>query len=88
MAVKKHTYLIKTQYGSFLCIFEPEKDMGGYVAEAPGVQGAVSWGRTLAEAKRMIAEAIEGSIEARVISKAVGKGTIRVARRTLPAAAA
>jgi len=88
MAGKKQTYIIKTQYGSFRCVFEPEKDMGGYVAEASGVQGAVSWGKTLAEAKRMIAEAIEGSIETRVISKAVEKGTIRVSRRTPAAAAA
>ena len=82
MAVKKQTYLVKTQYGSFRCVFEPEKDMGGYVAEAPGVPGAVSWGKTLAEAKRMVAEVIEGSIEARVIAKAVAKRTIRVVRRT------
>lgn len=82
MTVKKRTYLIKTQYGSFPCVFEPEKDMGGYVVEAPGVQGAVSWGKTLAEAKRKIVEAIEGSIEARVIAKAVEKRTIRIVRRT------
>ena len=88
MTVKKQTYIIKTQYGSFSCVFEPEKDMGGYVVEALGVQGAVSWGKTLAEAKRMIIEAVEGSIEAHIISKAVKKGTIRVARRTLPVAVA
>lgn len=81
MATKKKTYRIQTKYGPFSCVFEPEKDMGGYVVEARGVQGAVSWGKTLAEAKGMIAEAIEGSIEARVIAKAVEKGTIRVARR-------
>lgn len=56
--------------------------MGGYVVEAPDVQGAVSWGKTLGEAKEMIVEAIEGSIEARIISREIGKGTIRVARRT------
>ncbi|MBI4132401.1 MAG: type II toxin-antitoxin system HicB family antitoxin [Candidatus Sungbacteria bacterium] len=88
MATRKKTYIVKTQYGSFPCIFEPEKDMGGYTAEAPAVQGAVSWGKTLAEAKRMIAEAIEGSIEARAVSKAVKKGTVRVIRRTLSRAAA
>lgn len=88
MASKKQTFSIKTQYGSFACTFEPEKDMGGYVAEAPSVQGAVSWGKTLAEAKRMIAEAIEGSIEARAISKAIEKGTVRVTRRTPSVAAA
>lgn len=88
MAAKKQTYIIKTRYGSFSCVFEPEKDMGGYVAETKGVQGAISWGKTLEEAKRMIAEAIEGSIEARVILKEVKKGTIRRTGRTLSAAIA
>ena len=88
MAGKKQTHSIKTRYGSFPCVFEPEKDMGGYVVEASAVQGAVSWGKTLAEAKRMIAEAIEGAIEARVISKAIKRGTVRVARRTPSVAAA
>lgn len=62
--------------------------MGGYVAEAPGLQGAISWGKTLTEARRMIADAIEGSIETRVISRSVRKNTIRVARRTPSVAAA
>lgn len=88
MAVKKHTCLIRTQYGSFPCVFEPEEDMGGFAAEAPGVQGAVSWGKTLTQAKRKIAEAIEGSIETRVIAKAIGNGTIRITRRALSRAAA
>ena len=82
MATKKKIYLIKTQYGSFPCVFEPEKDMGGYTAEAPSVQGAVSWGKTLREAKRKIVEAIEGSIEARAISRAKQNRTIRIVRRT------
>jgi predicted RNase H-like HicB family nuclease len=80
MAVKKLKYSIKTNYGTFLCLFEPEKDMGGYTAEALEVQGAVTWGKTLAEAKRMIVEAIEGVIETRVIIRAEKEGTIRVIR--------
>jgi len=87
MPIKKRTYLIKTKYGSFSCVFELEKDMGGYVAEARDVQGAVSWGKTLTEAKRMIAEAIEGTIETRAISKAEQQGTIRIARRASSVAA-
>lgn len=82
MAIKKTRYSIKTKYGSFYCIFEAEKDMGGYVAEAPEVQGAVSWGKTLAEAKRMIAEAIEGAIESKIIAKAERTGVVRVVRNT------
>ena len=72
--VQKKQATVKTAYGSFPCIFEQEPDMGGYVAEAPTVQGAVYWGKNLAEAKKMIAEAIEGVIEIRVIVKAERDG--------------
>ena len=77
---------IETAYGSFRCIFEPEKDMGGYAVEARGVQGAVSWGKTLAEAKRMIREAIEGAIEAGIVAKADRQGVfqVRSGRRVVP----
>ena len=73
----KKTAVIKTRYGLFTAVFEPETDMGGYVATAPKVQGAVSWGKNLAHAKKMIAECIEGAVEARVISDAVKEGSVR-----------
>ncbi|MBI2639635.1 MAG: type II toxin-antitoxin system HicB family antitoxin [Candidatus Sungbacteria bacterium] len=69
---------IKTKYGVFECVFEPEKDMGGFTAEARTVPGAVSWGRTIAEARRMIAEAVEGAIEASAIVNAERKGVIQI----------
>ena len=75
------TAIVKTQYGSFKVIFEPETDMGGYVVTASKVQGAVSWGKNLAHAKKMIAECIEGAIEARVIAEAVQEGNIRFTSR-------
>ncbi len=78
MATRKET--IRTKYGPFLCTFERERDMGGYAVEASGMQGAVSWGKTLAEAKRMIAEAIEGIVEMRAIVHAERRGTIRIVR--------
>ena len=81
MARNRITHSIHTDYGTFVCLFEPEKDMGGYTAEALGVQGAVTWGKTLAEAKRMIVEAIEGVIETRVIAHAEKEGIIRVVSR-------
>ncbi|MDP2665812.1 MAG: hypothetical protein Q8P23_04270 [bacterium] len=46
------TAIVKTQYGPFKVVFEPETDMGGYVVTAPKVQGAVSWGKNLAHAKK------------------------------------
>ncbi len=69
---------IETKYGSFRCVFEPEKDMGGYTVEAHGLPGALSWGKTLNEAKRMIVEAIEGAIEARIIAGAEKGGVVQI----------
>lgn len=85
--IAKKTLVIETAYGSFQCVFEPEKDMGGFMAQARGVQGAVSWGKTLAEAKRMIREAIEGAIEAGIVANADRQGIFRVRsdRHALPA---
>ncbi|TSC78003.1 MAG: hypothetical protein G01um101424_137 [Parcubacteria group bacterium Gr01-1014_24] len=80
--VKKAT--IKTKYGPFHCVFEPEKDMGGYTAEARDVQGAVSWGKNLNEAKKMIAEAIEGIIEAEAVYQAQKSGLVRIINKKLP----
>lgn len=75
--VSKKTAVVKTQYGSFVAVFDPETDMGGYVVTAPKVQGAVSWGKNLSHAKKMIEECIEGAIEARIISEAVKEGNVR-----------
>ena len=78
---RKLKSVVKTQYGLFEAVFEPEMDMGGYVATAPKVQGAVSWGKNLPHAKEMIAECIEGAIEARVIVEAVKQGNVRFTSR-------
>lgn len=48
------------------------------MVEAQGLNGALSWGRTLAEAKRMIVEAIEGAVEAKIIAKAEKEGIVRI----------
>ena len=75
------TAIIKTRYGSFKAIFETEVDMGGYVVIAPKIQGAVSWGKNFAHAKKMIVECIEGMIEAPVIAEAVQEGNVRFTAR-------
>ncbi|MDP2703756.1 MAG: type II toxin-antitoxin system HicB family antitoxin [bacterium] len=74
----KKTLIVETKYGSFRCVFEPEKDMGGYVVEACGVPGAISCGKTLSEAKQMITEAIEGAVEANIVAQAEKKGIVRI----------
>jgi len=74
----KRVATIETRYGSFQCVFEPEKDMGGYVVEARGVPGALSWGKNFTEAKRMIREAIEGAIEAGIVARGEKCGVLQV----------
>lgn len=74
----KKILTIKTKYGSYKCVFELEPDMGGYMVEARGVPGAISWGKNLSEAKKMIVEAIEGAIEAEAVINAEKKGIIRI----------
>lgn len=78
------TAVVKTKYGPFKAVFEPEIDMGGYVATAPNVQGVVSWGKNLAHAKEMVTEAIELVIETRAIENAEKEGYIRVVYRNKP----
>jgi len=70
----KKILTIKTKYGSFRCVFEPAKDLGGYVVEAKGVSGAITWGGNLVKAKKMAKEVIEGAIEAKAIDMAERKG--------------
>ena len=81
MSRSKNTQAIKTNYGTFLCLFESEKDMGGYTAEALDIQGAVSFGKNITEAKKMIVEAIEGVIETRVLARAEKEGAVRIVSR-------
>jgi len=47
---------------NFRVIFEPEKD-GGYHAYCPTLRGCHSYGDTLDEARKNIAEAIEAYLE-------------------------
>ena len=75
---------IKTKYGTFRCVFEPERDMGGYVVTAPAVQGAVSWGKNLTHAKKMIIEAIECSIEGEIILAAAQAGQVTMRKQKIP----
>lgn len=84
----KRVVAVKTKYGVFKCVFEPEKDMGGYAVEARGVQGAISWGGSLTQAQHMIVEAIEGAIEARIIADAARRGVVRVNMQKKPVAIA
>jgi antitoxin HicB len=48
--------------GHFNIVLRPEPE-GGFTAMAPILPGCVTYGRTLAEAKRMTRDAISGYIE-------------------------
>ncbi len=41
----------------FKALFKPEPD-GGYTASVPSLPGCISYGKTLEEAKKMLADAI------------------------------
>jgi len=79
--MSKKILKVKTDYGTYDCIFETEKDMGGYVVTTRRVQGAVSWGKNLAEAKKMIKEAIEGVIECNAVAQAVDQGWVKFTKK-------
>ena len=73
---KKVKAEIDTDYGRYAVVLEREPDMGGYMVEASNVQGAVSWGKTLTHAKKMIKEAIELVIETRAVTNAEKEGFV------------
>ena len=52
--------------------------MGGFAATALKVPGAISWGKNMAHAKKMIIEAIECAVEGEVIIAAQKSGQISV----------
>jgi antitoxin HicB len=51
----------KTRY-RFNVIFRPEPQ-GGFTAMVPALPGCVTYGRTLAEARKMVKDAIAGYVE-------------------------
>ncbi|MGH9775044.1 MAG: type II toxin-antitoxin system HicB family antitoxin [Candidatus Acidiferrales bacterium] len=53
---------MKKTRGHFNIVLRPEPE-GGYTAIVPALPGCVTYGRTLAEAKKMAKDAITGYIE-------------------------
>ena len=72
---------VKTDYGAFVVVFEREPDIGGYMATVPKVADVVTWGKTLAHAKRMAKEAIECSIEGDVVVAAEKEGLVALRKQ-------
>jgi predicted RNase H-like HicB family nuclease len=77
----KKVLTIKTKYGSYKSIFEPEPDMGGYMITVPQRPDVVSWGKTTAHAKKMAKEAIECSVEGEIIIEAERRGEIAIKKQ-------
>lgn len=57
--MKKKLTSIKTAFGTFECLFDPNTPEKGYTVTVPKLSGVVTFGDKLAEAKRMAKEAIE-----------------------------
>lgn len=53
--------MVKKQIKQFNVIFRAEPE-GGFTAMAPSLPGCITYGRTLQEAKKMVADAIHGYI--------------------------
>lgn len=56
---RKKNLKVKTIYGEFTGKFEPNSPEKGYTVTVPRLPGVVTCGDTLAEAKKMVKEAIE-----------------------------
>ena len=59
--MKKIKTKVKTRYGIHEVVLE--KDAKGYVVEAPHLEGVLSCGKNIKEAKAMVKEAIELCVE-------------------------
>lgn len=55
----KRIIKIKTLFGAFDCVFEPNLPEKGHTVTVPKLRGVITHGDTLAEAKKMAKEAIE-----------------------------
>lgn len=65
MKVKQKNINIKTERGIFKTIFKSWDDERGYCVRVPELPEIVTGGDTIAEAKKMVREAIEFCIECR-----------------------
>ena len=79
--VGKKIIEVKTKYGSYKSIFESEPDMGGYMITVPQRPDVISWGKTIAHAKRMAKEAVECSVEGEIIIEAERRGEIAIKKQ-------
>lgn len=70
--MRKHSQrhiLVETDYGQHRCLIEPD-ERKGYIVTAPHLPGVITWGRSIAHAKKMAREAIELCIECLVAKRA------------------
>jgi antitoxin HicB len=54
---------VDLQEYTFTVVFEPDEEVGGFVATCPALPGLVTEGDTLEEARAMAADAIRGYLE-------------------------
>ena len=85
MKTKKIKVEVKTLYGVFNVILEPEPDMGGYMITVPKKPDVISWGKTLSHARKMAKEAIECSIEGDILIAAEKEKAITINRQRIHA---
>jgi len=84
---KKIKTEVKTDYGVYGIILEPEPDMGGYMITVPKRPAAITWGKNQAHAKKMAREAIECCVEGDILIAAEREGAISIHRKQTAAMA-
>lgn len=57
--VEKQEIFIPTKFGDFLCVFESNSPDAGFTVTSPAAPGFVTYGKTLAEAKKMARQGLE-----------------------------
>lgn len=58
---------IATRFGSFLCLFESNAPDRGFTVTSPAAHGFVTYGPTLAVAKRLAKEGLEFHFECTIL---------------------
>lgn len=62
--MKRIKVKVNTEYGIYECLFS--SDTRGYVVTCPSVEGVVTWGKNVTEARKMAKEAVELCVESKV----------------------
>jgi len=67
--LQKIEKLVRTRFGSFLCLFESNKPEAGFTVTSPAADGFVTHGPTLAAAQKNAKDGLEFHYECSVLEQ-------------------